>query len=866
MPAKGTILEVLAGHARRAPDAVALVEADHDPLTYGGLLRQIGDVGDALRALGFGPGDRIATALPQGGAMVTALFGVASACAVAPLNPDLTAPEYEAYLRTLRADGLMVAAGTADPARAAAGRAGLAVIEIAPDPGAPAGVFRFTDPAPIRPPGDAPARPGPDDFAVLLLTTGTTARPKVVPLSHRVFRHRAFKNGGWVRLGPEDRCLLFMPPFHAHGINMGIAPPLAAGGSIVAVARFDADSFFDHLARFRPTWYTASPTHHRAILARAGDYGDVAAAARLRFVRSGAQHLAPAIREGLARAFRCPVIETYNTSETGQLAGARLDGDDTETLWLSDEVAILDDDGNRLPAGMLGEIAARGPAVFSGYEGEGVDNSEVFAGEWCRTGDLGRVDEAGRLTLAGRKTAEINRGGEKIAPLEVARVLESHADVEGAVVVGLPHPTLGEQPAAVVIRRPGAALGERTLREFAAGRLAAFKVPRPIVFLETMPLGPTGKPDLTAIRARIANAPARGSGDREPSPLEARLLRLWRARLHRGDIGLDDDFFVLGGDSLQAIELFLRVEEELGTPLPPSALLEAGTVAEMARRIEGDSPGEALVALKPGGTRPPFFCVHGGDGHVIGFRHLANLLGDDQPFYALQPPWTFANGPLPETVGDMAETYIAAMRAVQPRGPYALGGYSFGGAVAYEMACRLRRAGEPVALLAILDSRLKAGNATPLGAQVRGHLQRLAALDTRGKAAYVGSRLGPLLRRVLRHLRRVAGMPPLEAARDAHAAGRRLTTRQVQAVARAAARGYAPAPAYDGPAVLIKTALPPSLHADAHDTWGRLMEGRLAVVAIGGEHTEILGEPHVRDLAAALSRHLRAARARTEAA
>lgn len=867
MAAKGTIIEIIEDHARRAPEAPALFEAGRDPLTYGALARHIAEVGEALRARGFGAKDRIATALPQGGAMFTALFGIMSASAVAPLNPDLTAPEYETYLATLKADAIIVDAGIDSPARPAAGRARVPLIEIESDTGAATGLFRFAGPAPAAPSPGALPHPGPDDLAVLLLTTGTTSRPKVVPLIHEAFRHRAFKNGGWLNLGPADRCLLFMPYFHAHGINVGIAPPLAAGGSVIAVARFDTDAFFEHLERFQPTWYTASPTHHRAILARASKHAAAVAGARLRFIRSGAQHLPSAIRTGLARTFRCPVIETYNTSETGQLAGARFPeggayaGGD---LWLSDNVAIMDDDGKLLPPGSFGEVVARGAAAFSGYDDE-TANADAFADGWYRTGDLGRIDAEGRLTLAGRKSQEINRGGEKIAPVEVARVLESHDDVEGAVIVGLPHPTLGEQPAAAVVRRAGATVTEMALRDFTARRLAAFKVPRPIVFLETMPLGPTGKPDLAAVKAQISDATARlssdraGSGDETPSELEAHLIRLWQAQLQRDDIGLHDDFFLLGGDSLQAIELFLRVEQELGLLLPPSALFEAGTVAEMARRIESDAPGEPLVALKPGGTRPPFFCVHGGAGHVIGFRHLSGLLGDDQPFYGLQPPWAYGKGPLPTTIGDMAEAYIGAIRGVQPHGPYAIGGFSFGGMVAYDMACRLRRTGEAVALLALIDSRRKTGNVTPVKAQIRGHLERLAALNARGKAAYIRRRVGPFLERVTRRLLAPSDESLLDAAREAHAAGRRLAPRQVQGVVAHLSRTYVPAPAYDGSAVLIKTALPPSLHADAHDTWAHLMPGRLAVVSVPGEHIEILDEPYVEELAAALGQHLRAA-------
>jgi len=290
-----------------------------------------------------------------------------------------------------------------------------------------------------------------------------------------------------------------------------------------------------------------------------------------------------------------------------------------------------------------------------------------------------------------------------------------------------------------VITREGSIATEAELRRFVQSRLASFKVPRRIAFVREFPIGPSARADRKAIAA-LALAdwawPLNCSSANRTSitPLQARILEIWKSHLNRDDIGIKDDFFMLGGDSLQAIEIFLQIEKELDITLSPSVLFEAGTIEDMARLIESERPEDTLVPLNDSGNLPPFFCVSGGLGRTIVFRHLAKLLGRDQPFYALQPTWAFGKGELPTRVEDMALSYVDAIRSAQPSGPYFIGGYSFGGQVAYEMARNLHAAGEKVSLLALIDSRFMRFKPT-ISMWIRGHLRLLRDLNAIDKVS-----------------------------------------------------------------------------------------------------------------------------------
>jgi acyl-CoA synthetase (AMP-forming)/AMP-acid ligase II len=335
------------------------------------------------------------------------------------------------------------------------------------------------------------------DIALVLHTSGTTARPKIVPLSQANICASARHIGATLALSPADACLNIMPLFHIHGLIAAVLSSLGAGGAVICTPGFDALRFFRLLDEERPSWYTAVPTMHQTILTRADRNAEIIARAKLRFIRSSSASLPGPVMEQLEAVFGCPLVESYGMTEASHqmasnpLAGPRKPGSVGQAA--GPEVAIMDDDGTILPQGEIGEVVIRGPNVTAGYEANPEANAKAFTHGWFRTGDQGAFDAEGFLTLTGRLKELINRGGEKVSPLEVDGVLSAHPAVAQALTFAMPHAKLGEEVAAAVVLREGAACTERELRDFAAQQLADFKVPRKVVFLPEIPKGATGK-------------------------------------------------------------------------------------------------------------------------------------------------------------------------------------------------------------------------------------------------------------------------------------------------------------------------------------------------------------------------------------
>jgi acyl-CoA synthetase (AMP-forming)/AMP-acid ligase II len=332
----------------------------------------------------------------------------------------------------------------------------------------------------------------------MLHTSGTTSRPKLVPLSQINLTTSARNIAASLDLTAADRCLNVMPLFHIHGLIAAVLSSLGAGGAVVCTPGFDAFKFFDWLRDSKPSWYTAVPTMHQLILQRARGRGDVIESNRLRFLRSSSAALPPSLMEQLEQAFDAPLVEAYGMTEAShQMAcnplppGERKPGSVGRGTGV--ELAVMDERGALLPGGDSGEVVIRGASVTRGYESNPEANAGAFADGWFRTGDQGYLDSDGYLFLTGRLKEIINRGGEKVSPREVDEVLLQHPAVEQAVTFAVPHPRLGEEVAAAVVLLGGETAGERELREHAARHLAGFKVPRRIVFVDEIPKGPTGK-------------------------------------------------------------------------------------------------------------------------------------------------------------------------------------------------------------------------------------------------------------------------------------------------------------------------------------------------------------------------------------
>lgn len=706
-----------------APESLALLAPGRTPLTFADLLTQVHDLGNALSNAGVGAGEVTALVLPNGPELITAVLAITNMGACAPLDPTLTAGEYQVFLNRLGARTLITQAGVPSPAVAAARSLRMRVIQIRILPENPAGIFELADP------GETAAGPGRKTGAALLLfTSATTDSPKLVPLTWDNLRWMALHDSRALELNASDRLLSLMPLFHLHGLA-AVLTQLSSGGGVISTAGFEPDSFAAWLAALRPTWLTSSPPINRAILTLARGHPGIFRNTSLRFIRSGTAPSDPELLGLLEAAAGVPVLNGYGMTETGGVARNtprfRKPGSVGRSSGL--ELAIMDPSGNSLPPDSHGEIVVRGRSVTTSYLDNPEANCAAFRNGWFHTGDIGRLDSEGFLFITNRLKETINRGGEKIAPQDVEAVLLAHPAVAEAAVVAIPHATLGEDVAAAVVLRQEAIASESDLRRFAASRLAHFKVPRRIVVVDSIPRTATGKPKRGSLAERLQRSippqsipPDRQSDARALEPIETALLGIWRRILNVEQIDVTGDFFAYGGDSLSAAAMLAEVQRTLHASPEllerveffdnPTIEMLAGLVKECgpgpvdpdAPNSDAESPSSRVLALRSTGSHAPFFCFPAIYPDSYYFRHLARGLGEDQPFFVVRPVHPVKEKRL-LSVHEIAQSSVAAIRRIRPHGPYLVGGHCYGGVVAFETARQLAAEGEAIIALVLFD-------------------------------------------------------------------------------------------------------------------------------------------------------------------
>jgi acyl-CoA synthetase (AMP-forming)/AMP-acid ligase II len=489
-----TLTELL---KRGADDAPALSTPGGKPLSYKALRALVADTHSALASRGIGANDRVAIVLDNGPEMAAAFLSIGSGPTAAPLNPGYRADEFEFYLTDLRAKLLVVGKDKESPCVAVAEKLKIPIARLVPHPDKGAGTFS------LEFQGSSDSRftlhaSRPSDIALVLHTSGTTSRPKIVPLSNANVCASAHNVARSLMLTADDRGLVIMPLFHIHGLIASLSAPLSTGGEVCCSTGFNALKFFGWLGETRPTWYSGVPTMHQAILTRAGNNADIIRAHRLRFIRSSSSSLPLRVITELESTFKVPVIEAYGMTEAAhQMASNALPPKQRKPGTVGPsagpEIRIADLEGKTVPVGATGEIVIRGPNVMTEYENNPKANADAFYGDWFRTGDQGTMDEDGYVSITGRLKEIINRGGEKISPREVDEILMEHPAVHQCVCFGMPHDMLGEEVAAAIVLKPGTTATDKELREFAKVKLADFKVPKKIVILTEIPLGATGK-------------------------------------------------------------------------------------------------------------------------------------------------------------------------------------------------------------------------------------------------------------------------------------------------------------------------------------------------------------------------------------
>ena len=473
-------------------DKIAITSENKSQISYKNLKIFIDNISKQLSGNGITNKDRAAIVLPNGPTMATSFLGISSYMSAAPLNPSYKSEEYEFYLKDLNPKILIVEKNSKNPSIEIAKKLNIEICELKIHKDQPEGLFNLFENKSDY------SLPNENDEALVLHTSGTTSRPKIVPLSNNNIYSSSENISKSLDLTDKDHCLNIMPLFHIHGLIAVLATSMKVGASICASSGFNALKFLDLAKSEKITWYSGVPTMHQAILLRANKSGDVAKKLNLRLIRSSSASLPPAVFKNLNEVFNCPVIEAYGMTEaTHQMTSNPLPPKQQKAgfvgLPAGPEVCIMDDNGNILKQGNVGEICIKGDNVTLGYENNDDANKTSFTNGWFRTGDQGYFDNDGYLKISGRIKEIINKGGEKISPLEVDNILMDHPSIDQAVCFGYEDKMLGENIASAIIIKDGMECSENDVLNYAEKKLAKFKIPKKIFFVDEIPKGATGK-------------------------------------------------------------------------------------------------------------------------------------------------------------------------------------------------------------------------------------------------------------------------------------------------------------------------------------------------------------------------------------
>ncbi|WP_375469484.1 acyl--CoA ligase [uncultured Nostoc sp.] len=484
------LFELLAGEDNHS----ALVTPGGRSLTYKQLRENVLGLVSQLNSFGLKRGDRIAIAMTNGSPMAITFLAAALCGTAAPLNPKYKQEEFAFYYEDTQANALITLSEGPEAAIAAVTPNMILInAKVNTD-----GTLSFELVKTGSEPAESwnPVAPNADDLAMILHTSGTTSRPKRVPIRHRNLIASASNIIGAYSLTAADTTLCLMPLFHIHGLVGCLLATLASGGTLICPNGFNALEFWKLVDTYKFSWYSAAPTMHQTILARASRNIEIVKANRFRFIRSSSASLPPIIIEQLEATLNAPVVESYSMTEASHLMTTnplppKVRKPGTVGYGFGVEVGIMDSEGNLLSQGSLGEVVIKAPNVIDGYENNPQANATAFVNGWFRTGDQGTLDADGYLRLTGRIKELINRGGEKISPLEVDDVLLRHPAVAEALAFAVPHKSLGEDIHAAVVLKAEA--GEKELLAHCSTMLADFKVPKQVHILDQLPRGATGK-------------------------------------------------------------------------------------------------------------------------------------------------------------------------------------------------------------------------------------------------------------------------------------------------------------------------------------------------------------------------------------
>lgn len=863
-----TIADLLRANGERGEAVFVIDPARNERLSYAAFERQAAAVAAQLTRIGARRGERIALLLPNGPSAIVSIVGTMSAGYVAvPLDPNLARPQAVSMIHLCGARIVLCTRAAWAHVELLAADLDARVLDLETDLVA----LVMSEAA-----SESATSPQPEDDAVLMYTSGSTGRPKGVLVTHAALMARVRNHAQAHAIVADDRLLCVLPLFHMSAFVLVLAV-LQTGGSCVLPPRFSVAEYWNLVATYRCTWLGVVPTVVAQLLHWGESHPGPSAHSLggVRFARCSSAPLSPEVQRAFEARFGLLLITGMGMTEAGGIflnppeRARRKIGSLGYSCGL--ETRIVADDGQQTAAGEVGELLVRGAALMRGYDRDPEATARVLdADGWLRTGDRVYCDGDGFFFHAGRSKDLIIKAGTNIAPLEIEEALADHPDVLRAVAVGVPDPHLGEDIGAFVLPRAHARCSARALMDHCEARLGEFKTPSWIRFVDALPTGSSGKvlrAELAARAAEAGDAPATDSGlsSAADDDVESVIRAVWAEVLERPSVVADANFFALGGTSLLALRVTTRLRRRLLVQISLPMLLGAPTVTEqsaLVRTLRRAAPSGAatlfeagtrdeekaaavlLSPVDPARTDLPLFCVY----HVSAFLPLAQTLGPRHPVYgvAIGPAIAAIEGANQETalarlsVEDLARVCVEEIRRVQPHGPYQLGGFSFGGRVALEIAQQLGRAGEDVRLLVIFDTFMP-------GAFRRRPLRWLAY-----HAARV-VREGPRYLQARQRPKPIDDETPALGPSDAM----QLLARREGEFRRAVGGRYVPR-SFAGQVVLFRAAHnrpDPHYRADPLLGWGRIAS-RLRVHEIAARHLEILDQRFSAEIAGVLQTHL----------
>jgi acyl-CoA synthetase (AMP-forming)/AMP-acid ligase II/thioesterase domain-containing protein/acyl carrier protein len=683
----------------------AILAPERSPLTYDRLCTQIEYVLAFLNDHGLGNGNRVAAIVPNGPEMAALFLSIATGSAFVPLAPSYTEQEFDTHFSDLKVSALVVASDSNLQARSVAVRKKIPVIEMKPLKGEAAGLFDLKWGFGDKP---SPVQKGfgrPQDVALVLATSGTSSRAKAVLLTQENVFASAWIIASALELTATDRCLNMMPMYHIAGLVSPVLASIVAGGSVLCAYESTHSDFEEWLRYFTPTWYSAVPAIHQAIVDRADQAGWDFRGSSLRFVRSTSSTLFEPLFLRLEQLFGVPVIQSYGLTEALPISSTPLNQylrNPTSVGIPVSDINIVDDHGLRLGYGEAGEILVRGPQVFSGYEGYPEASESVFSEGWFKTGDVGYLDDDNYLYITGRLKEMINRGGQKVSPYEVEAALMNHSAVQDVAVFSIPHGRLGEAVVAAVVPKVMARLSEAELQRHAAEHLAHYKIPQQIIITDCIPKRSTGK----FVRNNLSEHFVQFLNPAYASPVtetEETIAAILSKVLRIESVGRNDNFFSLGGDSIAVIDVLAHLEKAFGVVFTSSIIYRAPTVKSLAEEVQSYRLSESpswLAPLNTGGSRPLLVCVPPITGDILVYHQLVRYLDPDQPVCGLVSYGTVLKSSMEET----AKQYLAEILEKTNGDVFLLLGFSSGGLMAFEIARQLHMEGKDVPFLGILDT------------------------------------------------------------------------------------------------------------------------------------------------------------------